>query len=174
MSKIVYPQYFEIVGITRDAIHGRGDAYVNGKHIYHRIFVNAIIKEEDRTHEVYDEETSTIYVVPEWMIPKMIEKIEYQRMTKDWKNTTLFTGEQHDILRILELVLIKQGENNLAELIQMNRLENKAPEVYDYETLYNKAMEKIDKDILREEIMRLKPIYKLRGENIPQDIINNF
>ena len=90
MSKIVYPQYFEIVGITRYAIHGRGDAYVNNKHIYHRIFVKATIKEEDRTHEVYDEETSTIYVVPEWMVQKMIEKIEYQRMTKDWKNTKEF------------------------------------------------------------------------------------
>lgn len=174
MSKIVCPQYFEIVGITRDEIHGRGDAYVNNKRIYHRIFLKAIIKEEDRTHEVYDEETSTIYVVPEWMIPSIIEKTLYQRMTKDWKNTTMFTEEQHDILRILELVLIKQGENNLAELIQMNRLENKAPEVYDYETLYDKAMEKIDKDKLREEIIRLKPIYKLRGERLPQDIINIF
>ena len=170
MSKIVYPQYFDIVGKIRDKIHGRDDPYVNGQHIYHRIFVKTTIKEEERTHEVYDEETDTIYVVPEWMIPKMIEKIEYQRMTKDWKKTIEFTGEQHDILRILELVLIKQGENNLAELIRMNRLEKLAPEVYDYETLYHKAMEKIDKDILREEIIRLKPIYKLRGENIPQDI----
>ena len=170
MSKIVYPQYFDIVGKIRDGIHGRDDPYVNGKHIYHRIFVNGTIKEEDRTHEVYDEETDNIYVVPEWMIPKIIENIEYQRMTKDWKKTIEFTGEQDDILRILELVLIKQGENNLAELIQMNRLENKAPEVYDFETLYNKAMEKIDKDKLREEIMRIKPIYKLRGERPPQDI----
>lgn len=170
MSKIVYPQYFEIVGITRDEIHGRDDPYVNNKRLYHRIFVKPIIKEEDRTHEVYDEETSTMYVVPEWMIPSMIEKTYHQRMTKDWKNTKLFTGEQHEVLRILELVLIKQGENNLVKLIQMNRLENKAPEVYDYETLYNKAMEKIDKDKLREEIIRLKPIYKLRGERPPQDI----
>ena len=174
MSKIVYPQTFDIVGKIRDGIHGRDDPYVNNKHIYNRIFLKATIKEEDRTHEVYDEETDTIYVVPEWMILSMIEKTLHQRMTKDWKKTTYFTGEQHDILRILELVLLKQGENNLAELIQMNRLEKLAPEVYDYQTLYNKAMEKIDKDKLREEIIRLKPIYKLRGERLPQDIINNF
>lgn len=93
-------------------------------------------------------------------------------MTKDWKKTNDFNGEHQDILRIFELVLRKTGEDDLAELIQMNRLENKVPEVYDYETLYEKAMEKIDKDILREEIRRIKPIYKLRGERIPQDIMD--
>lgn len=172
MSKYVYPQTFDIVGISRDGIHGKGDPYVNGKRIYHRLLVEPTIKEEDRNFEVFDEETDTIYVVPEWMIPTIIEKIEYERMTKDWKKTNDFNGEQQDILRIFELVLRKQGEDDLVELIQMNRLENKAPEVYDYETLYDKAMEKIDKDILREEIRRIKPIYKLRGERIPQDIMN--
>lgn len=143
-----------------------------GVNKYSRILIKLTIKEEDRTHEVYDEETDTIYVVPEWMIPTIIEKIEYERMTKDWKKTNDFNGEQQDILRIFELVLRKQGEDDLAELIQINRLENKAPEVYDYETLYYKAMEKIDKNILREEIRRIKPIYKLRGERLPQNIMN--
>lgn len=143
-----------------------------GVNKYSRILIKPTIKEEDRTHEVSDEETDTIYVVPEWMIPTIIEKIEYERMTKDWKKTIQFKGEQHEILRIFELVLRKQGEDDLVELIQMNRLENKVPEVYDYETIYKKAMEKIDKDILREEIRRIKPIYKLRGERLPQDIMD--
>lgn len=165
MSKIVYPQLFDIVGAT--GIDRVPYFFINGIEKYNRILVEPIIKEEDRTHEVIDEDTDTIYVVPEWMIPMIIEKIEYERMTKDWKKTNNFNGEQHEILRIFELVLSKQGEDDLVELLKMNRLEKKAPEVYDFQTLYDKAMEKIDIDILRNEIRRIKPIFNMRGESIP-------
>jgi hypothetical protein len=47
---------------------------------------------EDRDYEVIDEETDKTYVVPEWMIPTIIEKIEYERMTKDWKKTIDFNA----------------------------------------------------------------------------------
>ena len=46
--KIIRPQTFEIVGKTRDWLDFKGDAYINGKRIYHRLFIKPIIKDEER------------------------------------------------------------------------------------------------------------------------------
>lgn len=103
MSKIVYPQLFDIVGVT--GIDRVPYVFINGIQKYRRLLVEPVIKMEDRDCEIVDEETDTIYAVPEWMIPIIIEKIEYERMTKDWKKTIQFTGEQEDTLRLIEQLL---------------------------------------------------------------------
>lgn len=85
-------------------------------------------------------------------------------MTKDWVKTKKFDDRQQEILRILELVLLKQNDTELYSLINDNRLNDKVPEAYDFETLYDKAMKVIDQDILDKELDRLRPIYKMRNE----------
>lgn len=165
MSKYVYPQCFEIVGAT--GCEGKPNAFVNGEEKFKRIFIKPVIKEEDRNFEVVDEDTDTIYKVPEWLIPQIIEQIEYERMTKDWKKTYEFNCKQQDVLRVLELVLYKQGDEEASDLIRNQRLEKLQPEVYDYEYLFNYALSKIDKDVYEKEINRLKSIYNLRNEVLP-------
>lgn len=165
MSKYVYPQCFEIVELNRN--NGSAKLYLNKKEVYHRLRIEPIVKMEDRNCEVVDEDTDTIYVVPEWMIPQIIEKIEYERMTKDWKQTVQFTGEQEETLRIVELMLWKSGEFEQENKVKSQRLEKKQPEVYDYETLLNESLPLISEEAYMSERRRLLPIYKLRGEAIP-------
>lgn len=141
-----------------------------GVNKYYRVLVEPIIKEEDRTHEVYDEDTNTVYVVPEWMIPQIIEKIEYERMTKDWKKTNDFNSEQHEILRYIEIMLYEENTeecNDMAETIKQNRLDKKAPEVHDFDTLLNLSIPYINKDTYMKVKRRLDRIYRFRGESIP-------
>lgn len=69
MSKIIYPQTFKILDLIRPKLKGKAK--------YVRILIEPTIKMEDRDYEVVDEETDTIYVVPEWMIPTIIERIEW-------------------------------------------------------------------------------------------------
>lgn len=154
--KIIRPQTFEIVGNLSPV--------VGGVKLYRRILIKPTIKDEDRDYEVVDEDEKIIYQVPFWMVSSIVERLEYERMTKDWVKTIKFDDRQQDILRILELVLLKQNETELYSLINDNRLNNKVPEAYDFETLYNKAMKVIDQDILDKELDRLRPIYKMRNE----------
>lgn len=167
MSKIVYPQCFEIVGAN--GLDGVPRVFkVGGGNKYYRILIKATIKEEDRNFEVYDEDEDTIYVVPEWMIPTIIEKIEYQRMTKHWKPTIQFTGEQQETLRIIELLLWKSGEYEQQNKVNSQRLEKKQPEVFDYETLLSESLPLIKDEAIESERRRLTPLYKLRGEDMPE------
>lgn len=154
--KIKRPQRYEIVGSISPK--------VGGVKKYFRILIKPTIKDEDRDYEVVDEDNKVIYQVPSWMVPSIVEKLEYEAMTKDWVKTIKFDDRQQDILRILELVLLKQNEIELYSLINDNRLNSKVPEAYDFETLYDKAMKVIDQDILDEELDRLRPIYKMRNE----------
>ena len=170
--KIVKPNFFKIVGRSRDSSLGRGDCYINDRRIYHRILIKPTIKDEDRDIEVVDEDNKVIYQVPHWLVPSIVERLEYEAMTKDWVKTIKFDDRQQEILRILELVLIKQNETELYSMINNNRLNNKVPEAYDFETLYNKAMKVIDQDILDKELDRLRPIYKIRNEIEKIDKLN--
>lgn len=167
--KYVYPQYIKIVGATGfDRVPK--ELIVGGVEKYFRVLVEPIIKKEDRTHKVYDEDTNTVYVVPEWMIPTIIEEIEYERMTKDWKKTVNFNSEQQEILRYIEIMLYEENteeSKNIAETIKQNRLENKAPEVYDFNTLLNLSIPYINKDTYMKVKRRLDRIYRFRGESIP-------
>lgn len=161
----VYPQTFEIIGQSQ--LDGIPNVLINGREKYRRLLVQPTINEEDRNYEVIDEEDGVIYKVPEWMIPKIIEQIEYRRMTKDWKKTYDFNLDQQEILRILEIVLYKQGDEEDADLIRNQRLEKLQPEVYDYDYLLDYALNKVNKETYDKVINRLKPIYKLRNEIIP-------
>lgn len=169
--KTVYPQRFEIIGLSQ--LDGIPTVFINGRAKYRRLLVKPFIKEEDRNYEVIDEEDKVIYKVPEWLIPQIIEQIEYRRMTKDWKKTYNFNEQQQEILRVLELVLYKQGDEEASDLIRNQRLEKLQPEVYDYEYLFNYALSKIDKDVYEKEINRLKSIYNLRNESMPVINIEN-
>lgn len=165
----VYPQLFEIVGANGfDGVANR--LTVDGDAKYYRVLVEPIIKMEDREYEVIDEDTNTVYVVPQWMIPQIIEKIEYERMTKDWKKTIDFNEEQQEILRYIEIMLYEENTeecNNMAETIKQNRLDKKAPEVYDFDTLLNLSIPYINKDTYMKVKRRLDRIYRFRGESIP-------
>ena len=164
----VYPQLFEIVGLNRN--NGSAKLYLNKKEVYHRLRIEPIVKMEDRNFEVIDEDTNTVYVVPQWMISQIIEKIEYERMTKDWKKTNDFNSEQHEILRYIEIMLYEENTeecNDMAETIKQNRLDKKAPEVYDFDTLLNLSIPYINKDTYMKVKRRLDRIYRFRGESIP-------
>ena len=161
----VYPQYFDIVGAMR--LDGVPNFSINGREKYMRILINPIIKGEERTHEIIDEDTNTVYVVPEWMIPTIVERIEYERMIKDWKKTNKFDYNQNENLGILELMLYKSGEDDYANLIKNQRLEDKQPEVYDYDTLFNEGLKLVKAEAFYSEKRRLTPIYRLRNESLP-------
>jgi hypothetical protein len=169
MSKYIYPQRFEIAG--GNDVDGAPHRFKLGGHtIYFRVLVKPIIRMEDRDYEVIDEETDKTYVVPEWMIPTIIEKIEYERMTKDWKKTIDFNEEQQEILRYIEIMLYEENteeSNNIAETIKNNRLLKKVPEAYDFDALLNLSIPYINKDTYMKVKRRLDKIYRLREESIP-------
>lgn len=101
------------------------------------------------------------------MIPTIVERIEYERMTKDWKKTNKFDYNQNENLGILELMLYKSGEDDYANLIKNQRLEDKQPEVYDYDTLFNEGLKLVKIEAFYSEKRRLTPIYRLRNESLP-------
>lgn len=166
--KIKKPQLFEIVGASRQAGSlGRGDAYINGKRIYHRIFIKPVIKDQERDIEIVDEDNKVIYQVPFYMVPSIVEKLEYEAMTKDWVKTTNFTGDEYENLIYLELMLWKCGKDDIKEKIRNQRLENKQPQEFTYEELKKEAIDNITLDAVESEFKRMSPVWKLRNEKIP-------
>lgn len=165
MSKVVYPQQFEILGISKQG--NVPSFYVNGNEKYCRILVQPRIKEEDRNYEIYDEDEDTIYRVPEWMIPQIIEKIEYRRMRKDWVKTNIFNGEQQENFSAIENMLFHSGDNEVRELINNQRLEKLQPKAYTYDELIEMALPLITKEAIEKHKRRIVPIYRMRGEEIP-------
>ena len=69
------------------------------------MMIKPTIKDEERDTEIVDEDNKVIYQVPHWMVPSIVERLEYEAMTKDWVKTTKFTGEEYDNLIYLELML---------------------------------------------------------------------
>lgn len=134
---------------------------------------------EDRDYEVVDEETDTIYVVPEWMIPTIIEKIEWERMTKDWVKTIDFTYPQEENLRALEIMLFFSGDSDIRQLMEDQRLNKKQPQSYTYEQLLNMAIPKITEDAYNKALRKFKFLSSLRKEPLPTifnepTILQNF
>lgn len=173
MSKILYPQTFKIVGGSNVR------PKISGRTTYYRIFIEPTIKMEDRDYEVVDEETDTIYVVPEWMIPTIIEKIEYEKMTADWVNTIDFTYPQEENLRALEIMLFFSGDSDIRQLIEGQRLNKKQPQSYTYEQLLNMAIPKITEDAYNKALRKFKFLSSLRKEPLPTilnepTILQNF
>lgn len=171
MSKILYPQTFKILDLKRTKLRGQAK--------YARIFIEPTIKMEDRDYEVVDEETDTIYVVPEWMIPTIIEKIEWERMTKDWVKTIDFTYPQEENLRALEIMLFFSGDSDIRQLIKDQRLNKKQPQSYTYEQLLDMAIPKITEDAYNKALRKFKFLSSLRKEPLPTilnepTILQNF
>lgn len=165
--KIVRPQFFEIVGANKQdnapAVFNVG----GGKNIYYRILIKPIIKDEERDCEVVDEDEKIIYQVPQYMVQSIIDRIEYERMTRDWVKTIKFNDDEQENLRYLALMLYKCGHNDIAEKIEGQRLENKQPEAFTYEQLKNEAVQLITFNVYQSELKRLSPIWKMRNEKVP-------
>lgn len=176
MSKIKNPQRFEIVGLLKNNNKTNAPC-VNGELKYARILIKPTIKEEDRNFEVYDEDEDIIYRVPEYMIPQIIEEIEYRRMVKDWVKTNKFNGEEEEYLRFLGLALNLQGlrENDenaiqISETIHNQRFEKLQPKAYTFQELKDMA-----EPILMEKYKvffenKYRWLCKLRGEDLPNFI----
>lgn len=164
--KIVRPQFFEIV----DA-NGRNSISfpfkLGGRELYKRILIKPIIKDEERDCEVVDEDEKIIYQVPQYMVQSIIDRIEYERMTRDWVKTIKFNDDEQENLRYLALMLYKCGHNDIAEKIEGQRLENKQPEAFTYEQLKKEAVQLITFDTYQSELKRLSPLWKLRNEKVP-------
>lgn len=164
--KIVKPQFFEIVGANKQ--DGVPTAFsVGGVNIYYRILIKPTIKDEERDTEIVDEDNKVIYQVPHWMVYSIVERLEYEAMTKDWVKTTKFTGEEYDNLIYLELMLWKCGKDDIKEKIRNQRLENKQPQAFTYEELKKEAIDNITLDAVENEFKRMSPVWKLRNEKIP-------
>lgn len=167
--KIIYPQKYEIIDLLRP--------FVGGAKKYCRILIKPTIKEEDRDTEVVDEENKTIYRVPSWMVPQLVERLEYEYMTKDWVKTKTFIGEEEDYLRFLSLALGLQGQKEndsksieVSELLNNQRLEKKQPVAYTYKELVDMA-EPLLKDVYRDFFKRkYRWLCKLRNEILPNFI----
>lgn len=157
--KIIKPQTFEIVGNLKPV--------VGGVNKYFRILIKPTIKDEDRDYEVVDEDEKIIYQVPFWMVPSIIERIENERMTRDWVKTIEFIGDEQENLRYLALMLYKCGQDEVAEKIESQRLEKKQPEAFTYEQLKNEAVQLITFNVYQSELKRLSPIWKMRNEKVP-------
>ena len=165
MSKIIYPQTFKILDLIRPKLRGENK--------YARILIQPSIKMEDRNYEVVDEETDTIYVVHEWMIPTIIEKIEYEKMTADWVKTIDFTYPQEENLRALEIMLFFSGDSDIRQLIEDQRLNKKQPQSYTYEQLLDMSIPKITEDAYNKTLRKYKFLSSLRKEPLPT-ILQNF
>lgn len=164
--KIVKPQTFEIVGANK--FEGVPTAFsVGGANKYFRILIKSIVKDEERDTEIVDEDNKVIYQVPFWMVPSIVERLEYEVMTKDWVKTIDFTGDEYENLSYLELMLWKCGRDDIKEKIRNQRLEKKQPQAFTYEELKKEAIDNITLDAVESEFKRMSPIWKLRNEKIP-------
>lgn len=167
--KIIYPQTFEIIDLLRPSVEGAKK--------FCRIRIKPTIKEDERDAEVVDEENKTIYRVPSWMVTQLVERLEYEHMTKDWVKTNTFIGEEEDYLRFLSLALDLQGQKEndsksieVSELLNNQRLEKKQPVAYTYKELVDMA-ESLIKDKHRDFFKRkYRWLCKLRNEKLPSFI----
>lgn len=138
-----------------------------GVNKYYRILIKPTIKDEERDTEIVDKDNKVIYQVPFWMVSSIVERLEYEAMTKDWVKTTKFTGDEYENLSYLELMLWKCGRDDIKEKIRNQRLEEKQPQAFTYEELKKEAIDNITWDAVQSEFKRMSPVWKLRNEKIP-------
>lgn len=136
--------------------------------------IQPTIKEEDRNYEIIDTQEKKIYRVPEWMIPSIIERIEYEEMTKDWVKATKFNSDQGDNLRVLlNMLFFSGGNEELYEKITEQTTADKVPVAYSYEELFNEAKERITKEGYDRTLRKMKPLYKFWNQELP-NIFSEF
>lgn len=162
--KIVYHNDFEIVGQSKIDIN---IIFLNGKEPYKRIIIKPIFKLSELTGEVIDEETKTIHKCHPFYTQIIAEQIMQDKIDAMKLKNHKFNNEQEEVLRTMVLCLRKQNDYTAADEIEEQYLFSKSFKPLSYQEILDTYKPLIKPDIKDYIINHIKPIYKLRGENLP-------
>lgn len=162
--KIVYYNDFEIIDL-KGAWNEK--VSVKGKKKYARIIIKPIFKLSELTGEVIDEETKTIHKCHPFYTQIIVEQIIQDKIDAMKQKNHIFNEEQQEVLRTMVLCLRKQNDYTAADEIEEQYLFSKSFKPLSYQEILDTYKPLIKPDIKDYIINHIKPIYKLRGENLP-------
>lgn len=162
--KIVYYNDFEIIDL-KGAWNEK--VSVKGEKKYARLIIKPIFKLSELTGEVIDEETKTIHKCHPFYTQIIAEQIIQNKIDAMKQKNHIFNNEQQEVLRTMVLCLKKQNDYTAADEIEEQYLFPKSFKPLSYQEILDTYKPLIKPDIKDYIINHIKPIYKLRGENLP-------
>ena len=162
--KLVYHNDFEMVCLAGG---GNPRPKIKGETKYPRILIKPIFKLSELTGEVIDEETKTIHKCHPFYTQIITEQIIQDKIDAMKLKNHKFNNEQEEVLRTMVLCLRKQNDYTAADEIEEQYLFPKSFKPLSYQEILDTYKPLIKPDIKDYIINHIKPIYKLRGENLP-------
>ena len=143
------------------------EAKINGKKKYVRILIQPVFKLEELTGEVIDEETKTIHRCHPFYVSMMAEEIMVKKIEAMKEKNHIFNAEEINNLRFICNCLYHQEQVDMAEEIEEQYLNRTSFTPMSYEEILTKYLPNITDETKETIKRRWKPIYKMRGEQLP-------
>lgn len=140
---------------------------INGEKKYARIIIKPIFKIEELTGEVIDEETKTIHKCHPLYTQSIADKIMQDKIVAMKEKNYIFSECELENLRFICNCLYHQKQDEMAEEIEEQYLEKKLLTPMSYDEILAKYLPIITDETKETIKRRWKPIYKMRGEQLP-------